>query len=260
MAYEAYESISVAVSDGVATITFHRPEKYNALSTAVYFDLARAFAEIQLDRSVDVTVITGEGDEAFCAGADIEQYAGPSEAHDPRQKDRQDFFYEDVYKRAYDLHCPVIAKINGYCVGGGLILASFCDLRIAVDDAKFGVPTTDIGQIPGGGSTYRVAQLIGEAKVKELVYTAGMVDADEARDIGFLNHTVPREKLDETVDGIVDAIQDTGRQAVKHSKAAINHSVNAADLDTAREYEAELWWEQFATQERIDLVEEFNEE
>ena len=260
MAFEAYESITVDVSDGVATITFHRPEKYNALSTEVYFDLARAFAEIQLDRSIDVTVITGEGEKAFCAGADIEQYAGPSEEHDPRQKDRQEFFYEDVYKRVYDLHCPVIARINGYCVGGGLILAAFCDLRISVDDAKFGVPVTDIGQIPGGGSTYRVTQLIGEAKVKELVYTAGMAEAEEAREIGFVNHVVPREDLDETVGGIVDAIQDTGRKAVKNSKKAINYSANAPDLDTAHEYESDVWWEQFATQERVDLVDEFNEE
>ena len=260
MAYEAYESISVDVADGVATVTLHRPEKYNALSTAVYLDLARAFAEIGLDRDVDVTVITGEGTDAFCAGADIDQYTGETAAHDPRQTDRQRILYEDVYRRLYDLHCPTIAKINGYCVGGGLILAAFCDLRVAVDDAEFGVPTTDIGQIPSGGSTYRVTQLIGEAKVKELVYTAGMVGAEEAHDIGFLNHVVPRSELDDCVDGLADAIRDTGRQAVKNSKRAINYGANAPDLDTAREYEAEVWWEQFATEERARLVDEFVDE
>ncbi|WP_251344301.1 enoyl-CoA hydratase/isomerase family protein [Haloplanus halophilus] len=259
MPYEAYESITAEKDDGVVTITFHRPEKYNALSTEVYMDLARAFAEIQLDREVDAVVITGEGDDAFCSGADIGQYAGSAAEHDPRQKDRQQHFYESVYRAAYDLHPPVIAKINGYCVGGGLILASFCDLRIAVDDAKFGVPTTDIGQIPGGGSTYRVTQLVGEAKVKELVYTAGMIDADEARDIGFVNRVVERDELDATVDDVVAAIQDTGRQAVKNSKRAINFSANAPDIDTAREREAEIWWEQFATEERERLVDEFNE-
>ncbi|MGZ0746225.1 MULTISPECIES: enoyl-CoA hydratase/isomerase family protein [unclassified Haloparvum] len=260
MPYEAYESITVDVSDDVATITFRRPEKYNALSTEVYLDLSRAFSEIQLDRDIDAVVITGEGDDAFCSGADIDQYAGPAEDHDPRQKDRQDEFYEEVYTKAYDLHAPVIAKINGYCVGGGLILASFCDLRIAVDEAKFGVPTTDIGQIPGGGSTYRVEQLIGEAKVKELVYTAGMVDAQEARDIGFVNRVVERDELDAEVDGIVQAIKDTGRQAVKNSKRAINYSAQAPDLETAREFEAEVWWEQFATEERRELVDEFIED
>jgi enoyl-CoA hydratase/carnithine racemase len=259
MAYEAYESISVDVSDGVATVTLHRPAKYNALSTGMYLDLARAFAEIQLDRTVDVTVVTGEGEDAFCAGADIEQYAGPAADHDPRQKDRQDFFYEDVYKRVYDLHCPTIARINGYCVGGGLILAAFCDLRIAVDDAEFGVPVTDIGQIPGGGSTYRVTQLIGEAKLKELVYTAGMVDAETAKEIGFLNRVVSRDALDETVADVVGAIQRTGRRAVKNSKRSINYSATAPDLDTAREHEAAIWWDQFATEERRRLVDEFND-
>lgn len=259
MPYEAYESITVDVEDGIATIMFHRPEKYNALSTEVYLDLARAFAEIQLDRDIDVVVITGEGDDAFCSGADIGQYAGSAEEHDPRQKHRQQMFYENVYKMAYDLHTPVIAKINGYCVGGGLILASFCDLRIAVDEAKFGVPTTDIGQIPGGGSTHRVSQLIGEAKVKEIVYTAGMIDAEEARNIGFVNQVVNREELDKAVEEIIEGIQDTGRQAVKNSKKAINYSVNEPDPEAAHERESELWWEQFATEERERLVDKFNE-
>ena len=254
----AYDSITLDVEEGVATIEFHRPEKYNALSTAVMLDLQRAFWEIQLDRSVDVVVVTGEGEDAFSAGADIEQYAGSAAEHDPRQKDRQDLFY-DIYRAPYDCHAPVIAKINGYCVGGGLILAMYCDLRVAVEDAKFGVPTANIGQIPTGGSNYRAAELVGEAKAKELVYTAGFVDSEEAHRIGLVNDVVPREDLDRAVDKIVDAIQNTGRGAVKNSKRAINHAVNAPDLETARETERDLWWEQFATEERQRLVDEFNE-
>jgi len=260
MAYEAYESITVDVSDGVATVTFHRPEKHNALSTAVYLDLARAFSEIRLDRGVDAVVITGEGDDAFCSGADIDQYTGPAAEHDPRQRDRQRMFYEDVYRPAHELHAPTIAKINGYCVGGGLILASFCDLRIASEDATFGVPTANIGQIPGGGSTYRLARLVGEPKAKELVFTAGLVDAREAREIGLVNRVVEHDRLDAATDGIVDAIQSTGREAVKRSKEAINFSVDAPDLDTAFEHEADVWWEQFATEERKRLVDEFVED
>lgn len=256
---DAYRTITVDVDDGVATIEFHRPEKYNALSTAVMLDLQRAFEAIQLDREIDVVVLTGEGEKAFSAGADIQQYAGPAEDHDPHQKERQDLFYE-VYRAPYDVHAPVVAKINGYCVGGGLILAMYCDLRIAVEDAEFAVPTTDIGQIPTGGSTYRAVQLVGEAKAKELVYTAGYIDAVEAERIGLVNRAVPREELDDAVDEVVDAIQDTGRLAVKHSKEAINYSANAPDLATAREREAELWWEQFATDERRDLVDQFNED
>ncbi|NKE35278.1 enoyl-CoA hydratase/isomerase family protein [Natronococcus sp. JC468] len=255
----AYESITVDVDDGIATIEFHRPEVYNALNNEVMLDLKRAFDEIQLNRDIDAVVITGEGEDAFSAGADISQYAGTAEEHDPLQRDRQELFYE-MYQKPYDCHAPVIAKINGYCVGGGLIFAMYCDLRIAVDDAKFGVPTANIGQIPTGGSTWRAVELVGEAKAKELVYTAGMIDADEAERIGLVNRAVPREELDETVDGIVDGIQKTGRTAVKNSKRALNGAVRAGSLEEAREQEAEIWWEQFATDERRELVDEFNEE
>ena len=256
MAYSAYEHISVDVDDGVATITLNRPEKYNALNDATFFDLQRAFGEIQLDRSVDVVVVEGAGEDAFSAGADIEQYAGPSDDHDPMQKVRQDIFY-GIYRIAYDCHAPVIAKVDGYCVGGGLIFAMYCDLRIADTTAKFGVPVTDIGQIPTGGSTYRAAELVGEAKAKELVYTAGTIDAEEAHRIGLVNDVVEPEELDGAVETVVSAIQATGTDAVKNSKRAINAAVNSESLDEAREIEADIWWEQFATDERRDLVDEF---
>jgi enoyl-CoA hydratase/carnithine racemase len=256
MAYSAYEHISVDVTNGVATITLNRLEKYNALNNATFFDLQRAFGEIQLDRGIDVVVLEGAGEDAFSAGADIEQYAGPSEEHDPLQKERQDLLY-DIYRIPYDCHAPVVAKIDGYCMGGGLIFAMYCDLRIADTTAKFGVPVTDIGQIPTGGSTYRAAELVGEAKAKELVYTAGTIDAEEAHRIGLVNDVVEPEELDATVEGVVSAIQSTGKKAVKNSKRAINAAVNSESLEEAREIEAEIWWEQFATDERRDLVDEF---
>jgi enoyl-CoA hydratase/carnithine racemase len=255
--YSAYESISVDVSEGVATLEFHRPEVYNALNDDVMLDVSRAFDEIQMDREIDAVVITGEGEDAFSAGADISEYAGSTEEH-AHQEDRQELFYE-MYRKPLECHAPVIAKINGYCVGGGLILAMFCDMRVAVEGAKFGVPTANIGQIPTGGSNRRAIELVGEAKAKELVLTAGYVDAAEAERIGLVNHAVPREELDATVREIVDGIQDTGRKAVKNSKRALNYAAEAPDAESAREFEAELWWEQFATDERRELVDEFNE-
>ncbi len=258
VAYDAYEHITVDVAGGVATLELHRPKVYNALNTETMHDLRRAFGEVQLDRSIDAVVITGEGDDAFSSGADIGQYAGPAAEHG-HQMDRQRLFYEDVYRAAHELHCPTIAKINGYCVGGGFILATYCDLRVAADHAKFGVPTTNIGQIPGGGSTYRATQLVGEAKVKELVFTAGLIDAEEAHRIGLVNRVVPAGELDDEVAGLVDAIQSTGRRAVKNSKRAINYSADAPDLESAHAHEAEVWWEQFDTAERERLVDEFNE-
>jgi enoyl-CoA hydratase len=255
--YSAYESISVDVRDGVATLEFHRPDVYNALNDDVMLDVSRAFDEIQLDRDVNVVVLTGEGEDAFSAGADISEYAGSTEEH-AHQEDRQELFYE-MYRKPLECHAPVIAKINGYCVGGGLILAMFCDMRVAVEEAKFGVPTANIGQIPTGGSNRRAIELVGEAKAKELVLTAGFIDAAEAERIGLVNHAVPREELDSTVQGIIDGIQDTGRLAVKNSKRALNFAAEAPDVESAREFEAELWWEQFASDERRELVDEFNE-
>ena len=260
VSFDAYESITVDVDGAVATIEFHRPDNLNALSTEVMLDLQRAFNEIQLDRSIDVVVLTGEGEKAFSAGADISQYAGPAEEHDPRQMDRQNLFY-DIYKLPYECHAVTIAKINGYAVGGGLILAMYCDMRIAVEDSKFGVPTCNIGQIPTGGSNYRAVELVGEAKAKELVLTAGFIDGEEAHRIGLVNRLAEdHDALDEEVEGIVEAIGDTGRQAVKNSKKALNDAANAASLEESREYENELWWEQFASEERRRLVDEFNED
>jgi enoyl-CoA hydratase len=256
VSYEAYESITVDVDEGVATIEFHRPEKLNALSTEVMLDLQRAFSELQLDRSIDVVVVEGEGEEAFSAGADIDQYAGPAEEHDPRQKDRQEMFF-DIYKQPLTLHAPVIAKIDGYAVGGGLIVAMFCDMRYATEDSTFGVPVANIGQIPSGGASHRAIQLMGEAKAKEVVFTAGFVGADAAYDAGLVNEVVAdAEALDETVDGVIEAIQDTGRQAVKRSKEVFNYAADT-DMEDARAYEAEVWWDQFATDERERLVDEF---
>ncbi|MFB6302215.1 MAG: enoyl-CoA hydratase/isomerase family protein [Haloferacaceae archaeon] len=258
VSHEAYESITVDVADGVARIEFHRPEKLNALSTEVMLDLQRAFSEIQLNRDIEVVVLEGEGNEAFSAGADIEQYAGPAEEHDPRQRDRQAMFY-DIYRQPHECHAVTVAKVDGYCVGGGLILAMYCDLRIATEASSFGVPVTDLGQIPTGGATHRAVQLVGEARAKELVLTAGYVDAGEAYDAGLVNCVVPdADALDEEVGGLVDAVRDTGTRAVKRSKEAINFAADAPDAATAREFEAEAWWEQFATEERERRVDEFN--
>lgn len=259
MPYSAYEHTLVNVENGVATVTLNRPEKYNALNTATFFDLQRAFNEIRLDDDVKVVIVEGAGENAFSSGADIEQYAGPVEEHDPVQKERQDVFY-DIYRLPYDIRQPVVAKIDGYCTGGGLIFAMFCDLRIADSTAKFAIPVTDLGQIPTGGSTYRAAQLVGEAKAKELVYTAGHIDAQEAHRIGLINRLVDPEKLDESVDDVISAIKNTGIQAVRNSKRAINAAVNSTDIDEAREIEAEIWWEQFTTAERRERVDGFTED
>jgi enoyl-CoA hydratase/carnithine racemase len=254
-----FRHISLARDDAVVTIRIERPEKHNALNTGAMLDLQRAFAEIQFDRSIDAVVVEGAGEEAFSAGADIEQYAGPSREHDPMQKERQERFY-DIYREPFECHAPVIAKIDGFCVGGGLIFAMYCDLRIASQGSQFGVPTANIGQIPTGGATRRAVELVGEATAKELVFTAGYIDAETAHDAGLVNDVVAPGELENRVASLVEAIGGTGRGAVKNSKRAINAAVEAETPDAAREREAELWWEQFATEERRERVDEFTDE
>ncbi len=254
--YTAYRSITVEVSEGVATITFHDPENYNPISTDVILDLQRAFHEIKLDRDIDVVVITGEGEDAFSSGGDVREYAGPADQHVPQEKQRGDIYFE-TWKLLYDLHPVTIAKINGYCVGGGLILAAYCDLAVSVDDAKFGLPTANIGTTPDDGSTYRLTELIGERAVKEMVFTADLIDAAEAHRLGLVNDVVAREELDEAVSALIDRIQSNAMGAVKHSKQAINFSAQSTDLDTAREHEDDVWWKQFRTDEREQRVDQF---
>lgn len=258
MQHGPFRHIDFERDAGVVTITIDRPEKHNALNDGAMLDLQRAFGEIEFDRSIDAVVVQGAGEEAFSAGADIEQYAGPSEDHDPMQKERQERFH-GVYREPFECHAPVIAKIDGFCVGGGLIFAMYCDLRIASEGSQFGVPTANIGQIPTGGATRRAVELVGEATAKELVFTAGYVDAAAANEAGLVNDVVAPDALDDRVASLVEAMGNVGREAVKNSKRAINAAVEAENPAAARDREADLWWEQFATAERQELVDEFTD-
>jgi enoyl-CoA hydratase/carnithine racemase len=256
--YGPYRNVSLSVEDGVAALRLERPDSYNALDTATMLDLRRAFDELLLDREIAVVTVEGAG-ASFSAGADLSEYAGPTEAHEDTQRRRQELF-RGLYRRVFEFHAPVVAKIHGYCVGAGLILAMHCDLRVATDDAEFAIPTGDIGQIPGGGSTRRAVELLGETAARELVYTADYVGAERALALGLLNDAVPAADLDAAVDERVEAIRSCGHGAVKTAKQALNESVRAPDPETAAEREADLWWEQFATEERERLVAAFHED
>ena len=254
--YGPYRHLDAVVDDGLATLTIDRPATHNALNTAVMHDLDRAFAEIEGDRSVDAVVIEGAGEDAFSAGADLAEYAGPTAEHDPTQRERQARFHE-IFRAPHDCHAPVIAKIDGFCVGGGLVLALYCDLRIASEDSTFGLPTAAVGLLPTGGATRRLVDTVGESTAKELVFTAERIDADRAREAGLLTDVVPAESLDERVAELVASMADVGTEARERAKRAINAAVAAPDPATAREREASLWWEQFESAERRERVASF---
>ncbi|MFW5940051.1 MAG: enoyl-CoA hydratase/isomerase family protein [Halolamina sp.] len=256
MEHGPYRHLEVAVDDGLATLTLDRPETHNALNTALLHDLDRAFAEIEADRSVSAVVIDGAGDEAFSAGADLGEYAGPTADHDPSQRDRQAQFHR-IFRSPHECHAPVIAKIDGFCVGGGLVLALYCDLRIASDRSAFGLPTAAVGLLPTGGATRRLVDAVGESAAKELVFTAERVDAVRAAEIGLLTDVVPADTLDERVASVVASMDEVATAARERVKRAINAAVAAPDPATAREREASLWWEQFESDERRERVDGF---
>jgi enoyl-CoA hydratase len=250
-----YKNIDVEREGDVATVRIDRPEVYNAFNGNTLLDMRRCFDQFEADRDIEAVVLTGTGEDAFSSGADISEYRDKNYGV-AYQEAREELVYA-LCERMRELHAPVVARINGHCVGGGLILAMNCDIRIAVEGAKFGVPVTNIGQIPGAGGIYRMLELVGETKTKELVLTASLVESEQAHEIGLINTVVPYSELDGTVNGVVENISATGTQAVKNSKRAINAIADAATREEAHAIEQELWLEQYDTNERRQLVEEF---
>ncbi|MWV38418.1 enoyl-CoA hydratase/isomerase family protein [Natrialba sp. INN-245] len=236
-----YRSLSVAVDDGIATVTIDRPDVLNALDTAAVNDLDRAFDELALRPEIDAIVLTGAGDRAFSSGADVSEYETADERYH-RPRSRQSY---EMVKKARSVRPPTIARIDGYCLGGGLTLAMYCDLRIASETAEFGVPTTRIGQIPGGGVTYRLVELVGEAGAKEIVLLGDRIDADRARTLGLVNRVVPAEELEETVDTVTAAIQNAEDGAAAAAKASINQVADETDRAGAFAEETDRWLAQY---------------
>ena len=184
------ETILVEREGRVAILTINRPDKLNALNEQVRDDMLAALAEIETDDSVGVVVITGAGEKSFIAGADIGEFAGRT-PFDQRHAMRS--------PRIFDIMSsfpkPVIAMINGFCLGGGCELALSCDIRIASDKARFGQPEIKLGLIPGGGGTQRLPRLVGIGHAMRLILSGDMIDAAEARPIGLVEIVVPAEEL-----------------------------------------------------------------
>ena len=250
------DNVTLDTEDGVSRLTITRPDVYNAMDTETTLDIRRALGAVQLDTDIDVLVVTGEGDDAFSSGADIAEHAGVAD------RQFQTSRIEDFGKMCRDfrqLHAPVVARINGHCVGGGLGIALYSDIRVGVEDAKFGIPPTKIGEIPSGGAVYRMVELIGETRTKDLLLTATLVDGTRAAEIGLIDRVVDRETLDAEVDSVVSSIQQGGSSAVKRAKTLVNEVSDATTMAEVEEVAPDLWWEQFDSAERERLVDEFLE-
>jgi enoyl-CoA hydratase len=187
-----YNNIVLEVNDGIATITINRPSKLNALNTETIKELHEAFNHANKKKSVKAIVLTGSGEKAFVAGADISEFADFSVVEGAKLAFKGQ---KILFNFIEELNTPVIAAINGFALGGGLELAMACHFRIASSNAKMGLPEVSLGVIPGYGGTQRLPQLVGKGRAMEMIMTAGMIDAKQALNYGLVNHVKSQEEL-----------------------------------------------------------------
>jgi|TARA_Y100000385_G_scaffold194747_1_gene201621 enoyl-CoA hydratase len=214
-----YKTIIVDFKQGITTITINRPTKLNALNKATIFELHTAFKAADLDVDTKVIIITGSGDKAFVAGADISEFAHfTSQEATLLSKEGQGLLFDFIE----NLGTAVIAAINGFALGGGLELAMSAHFRVASSSAKMGLPEVSLGLIPGYGGTQRLAQLIGKGRALELITTACMIDAQKAVDFGLVNHMVSPDELIASCTALADKIKSNSPVAIRAAIKAVN--------------------------------------
>jgi enoyl-CoA hydratase len=223
---------------GIATLTINRPKQLNALNNQVFIELDKALDEIEKDESVRALIITGSGDKAFVAGADIKEFAD----FDSKQATELSKRGHRVFQRIEDLTIPVLAAINGYALGGGFELALSCHLRIASKNALVGLPEVSLGLIPGYGGTQRLTKIVGQPKALELIMSGRFAKAEEALTLGLLNKVTEEDLLEEAKKMLSGMI----KQAPLALKNAIL-AVKEAGKDSGFESEANLFGDLFST-------------
>jgi enoyl-CoA hydratase len=214
-----FENILVQKTAALAQITINRPKKLNALNKATIYELHKAFDALESDLNIKVIILTGSGEKAFVAGADISEFAHfTSDEGATLAREGQEILFNFIE----NLATPVIAAINGFALGGGLELAMACHFRIASDNAKMGLPEVSLGVIPGYGGTQRLPQLVGKGKAMEMIMTAGMISAEDAKAFGLVNHVTTQEELIPLVEKIASKILRNSSVAISAAIVAIN--------------------------------------
>ena len=228
----ALENIILEQVEGIATIFINRPEKLNALNKVTIQELHETLKLVDENPDVQVIIITGSGQKAFVAGADIAEFAHFSAEEGTQLAAKGQQILLDFIE---NMKTPVIAAINGFALGGGLELAMACHFRIASDNAKMGLPETSLGVIPGYGGTQRLAQLVGKGRAMEMILTAGMIDAETAKMYGLVNHVVPQADLFETYTTLAHKIMKNSPVAIGKAIEAINANfktdINGFDVE-----------------------------
>ena len=245
------ETVLIDREGRVAILTIHRPDKLNALNEAVRVELLAALAEIETDDAVGAVVITGSGEKAFIAGADIGEFTGRS-PFDQRFAMRS--------PRIFDVMAsfpkPVIAMINGFCLGGGCELSMSCDMRIASDKARFGQPEINLGLIPGGGGTQRLPRLVGMGHAMRIILSGDMIPADEAGRIGLADLVVPHDELRAKTLELAQKIASKSPLTLKVAKEALRASEKLA-IEDGITYERDLFCLCFSSKDKEEGVAAF---
>ena len=246
-----YKKLLIEKQGRICLVKINHPEALNALNTAILLELEQAFGEIAADRETDVVILTGEG-RAFVAGADI------SEMTVMRAEEGKRFgrLGASVFRKIELLEKPVIAAVNGFALGGGCELAMACDIRIASSKAKFGQPEVGLGITPGFSGTQRLPRLVGLGKAKELIYTAAVINAEEACRIGLVNKVVEPEELMNECLTLANVIASKAQVAVRYSKEAINRGIET-DIETGLDIETSLFGLCFATADQKEGMDAF---
>lgn len=251
-----YETILFEKSEGVGIVTLNRPKSLNAISYQLKAELSALFDEMEQDTDVKAVIITG-GKKAFCAGADIKERSGKTRTQ-PEFYFNQRKTHTDFYGKIENFELPVIAAISGVAVGGGCEIALACDLRIASETARLGLPELKLGALPSGGGTQRLPRLIGVAKAKELMFTSEFVDAAEAHRLGLVNRVVPVDKLMEETMALAVKIAAQPPLAVKYAKRCVNVGIQL-DLPSGLDYETQCASILTTSEDRIEGFKAFTE-
>lgn len=248
------KNVILEKEDNIAVVTINRPKALNALNSETLKELDLVFTTIENDDDVLAVVLTGAGEKAFVAGADI------SEMKDMTVLQGRNFgkLGNNVFRKVETLSKPVIAAVNGFALGGGCELSMACDIRIASSKAKFGQPEVGLGITPGFGGTQRLSRLVGMGMAKELVYTAKVIKAEEALRIGLVNSIHEPEELLNNAKALAKTIASNAPIAVKLCKEAINRGMQV-DIDTALAFESEAFGECFSTEAQTDAMTAFVE-
>ena len=254
MTYEAFETIRIDVEGALAVVTVAREAALNALSSKVISELTMASGELEVSGEIRAVIVTGEGDKAFVAGADIAEMRDltPTQAH---------AFAEMGGALAHSIETsekPWIAAVNGFALGGGCELAMMCDFIIAADTAKFGQPEITLGTIPGIGGTQRLTRAVGKSKAMDLCLTGRMMDAAEAERSGLVSRIVPADKLMDEVMAAAEKIASMSRPAVAMAKEAVNRAFETT-LAEGMSVERNLFHSTFALEDRSEGMAAFIE-